>query len=64
MSGLAQQHEPERMVDLRVGEQDAFDRDVTNRERSILRPHPPELLADVWRRIQEEPATAVHTNSR
>ena len=59
VSGLAQQDDAEGVVDLCVGDQDAFDRHMPNCRRGVVGPHPTQLVADIGRRIQEKPPAPV-----
>ena len=61
---LAQQHDAERMIGLRVGEHDSFDRDLTNVPSCAGRWQKRELLADVGRCVQNEPAAPVAADRR
>ena len=62
MSGLAQQYQAERMVDLGIGDHDAFDRYMPNRERDVFSPQTLKLLADIGGCIEEEPTAPVDAN--
>ena len=64
MPRFAKQHDTERMVDLRVSQENAFDRHVSNGNLRVggLSPQKTQLLANVWRCIEEEPAPTVYAD--
>jgi hypothetical protein len=61
MPGFAEQHDAQRVIDFRVSQQDAFDWDVPNRGDGLCL-QPAQLVADVRRCIQKEPASAICTD--
>ena len=61
--GLSQQHDSNRVIELRIGEDDAFDRHVA-RTFGHRRWKSAQLLANVGRGVQEEPPTTVGAHRR
>jgi hypothetical protein len=64
MPRFTQQHDAERVIDLRIGQQHAFDRHVANRKIAIARigKQKSKLIANVWRSVEEEPAPPVYAD--
>jgi hypothetical protein len=59
--GLAQQHEAKRVIQLGVGQDNAFDRHMADARGGRTR-EPPELVPDIGRGVEQEPPVAVRTD--